>query len=144
METATPPANGRTRKAGGLHHANQVAAFDLDERQAAFAVRVMNCVSRAFDAIGASAETQEIIFWNLYVTRNLKRNEITDKPAEFIDGLRAIYGEAGELVFEYMMTKEIKSEFKLAAELDNKPVNARNLADLLSLIKYSALEPKSD
>jgi len=121
-----------------------VAASDYSERQAAFAARIMNCVSRAFDAIGASSATQEIVFWNLYVTRNLGRNEIIDKPTEFIEGLKNIYGEAGVVVFEYTMTKEIKSEFGLTAAFDKEPIKARDLADLLHLVAYVALESQGN
>jgi len=144
METVRPVAKERARNTGGLYHANQVAAFDYSERQAAFAARIMKCVGRAFDALGASSATQEIIFWNLYVTRNLERDEIMDRPAEFIEGLKAIYGEAGEVVFEYMMTKEIKGEFGLTSAFDKEPIKARNLADLLHLVAYAALESQGN
>src|SRR5579864_290004 len=111
----------REGNTGRLYHADLVAALDYSERQAAFAARIMNCVTRAFDAMGASSATQEVVFWNLQVTRNLGRNEIIDKPSEFIEGLKAIYGEAGVVVFEYQMTKEIKREFALTAAFDKEP-----------------------
>src|SRR5579864_7098047 len=94
-ETATSVVTEQEPKIGGLHHANQVAAFDYSERRLAFAVRVKDCVSRAFHAIGAGPQTQEMIYWNLYVTLNLGRDDILDKPIEFIEGVKAIYGEAG-------------------------------------------------
>lgn len=144
METVTPTMKERGSDAGGLFHANQVAAFDYSERQSALAARVMGCARRAFDAIGASSSTQEIIFWNLYVTRGFKRDELVDKPAEFIDGLKAIYGEAGEVVFEYMMTREIKREFGLTSAWDKEPVQARSLVDLLHTVAYAALESQCD
>ncbi len=144
METVTPIEKEQGHSAGGLYHANQVAAFDYSERQAAFAARIMNCMSRAFDAIGASSATQEIIFWNLHVTRNLGRNEIMDKPTEFIEGLKAIYGEAGVGVFEYMMTREIKREFGHTAAFEKEPAKARDLADMLHLVAYAALESQGN
>jgi len=100
----------------------------------------LKCVGRAFDAIGASSTTQDVIFWNLHVTRNLRRDAIVEKPLEFIEGLKAIYGEAGVVVFEYKMTKEIKEEFGLTAEFDKEPIKAKDLADLLRLVAYAALE----
>lgn len=96
-----------------LFRGNQKSAFDYAERRAALAARITACVSRAFYAIGASSATQEVIYWNLSVTKNVGRNEVADKPAEFIDGLRAIYGDAGCKVFEYMLGKEIRREFNL-------------------------------
>jgi hypothetical protein len=143
METVRP-VEKREGNIGGLYHANLVAALDYSERQAAFAARVMNCVTRAFDAIGASSATQEVVFWNLQVTRNLARNEIIDKPSEFIEGLKAIYGEAGVVVLEYEMTKEIKREFGLTAAFDKEPTKARNLPDLLHLVAYVALESQGN
>lgn len=139
-ETATEVAKEGRRRAGGLHHANQVAAFDYSERQAAFVARILNCISRAFHAIGASSQTLEVIYWNLYVTRNLGRDDIVNKPAEFIEGVKAIYGEAGTAVFEYMMEKEIKREFGITAAFDKEPIKARSASDLVSLIKYAVLE----
>jgi hypothetical protein len=144
MEVVRPVEKKRESDTGGLYHANVVVAFDYSERQAAFAVRIMNCVTRAFDAIGASSATQEVVFWNLHVTRNLGRNEIIDKPSEFIEGLKAIYGEAGVVVFEYEMTKEIKREFGLTAAFDKEPAKARNLPDLLHLVAYVALESQAN
>jgi hypothetical protein len=142
METVRPVEKRGSTAA--LYHADQAVSFDYSERQAAFAARIMDCVTRAFDAIGASHATQEVVFWNLQVTRNLGRNEIIDKPSEFIEGLKAIYGEAGVVVFEYEMTKEIKREFGLTAAFDKEPAKPRNLLDLLHLVAYVALESQGN
>jgi hypothetical protein len=142
--TATAAVDEQRPKAGGLYHANQVAAFDYSERQAAFAARIKGCVSRAFHAIGAGPQTQEIIFWNLYVTRNLERDDIKNKPDEFIEGVKSIYGEAGIKVFEYMLTREIKREFGITAEFDKEPIQDRGASDLISLIAYAALDSQDN
>lgn len=139
METVRPVGKGGSNTQG-LYRANPMAALDYSGRQATFAARIMKCVTRAFDAIGASSATQEVVFWNLLVTRNLRRDEIIDKPSEFIEGLKAIYGEAGVVVFEYEMTKEVKREFGLTAAFDKESIKARNLPDLLHLVAYAALE----
>lgn len=136
-ETATVAVNEQGPKAAGLYHANQVAAFGYSERQAAFAARIRECVSRAFRAIGAGPQTQEIIYWNLYVTCSLERDDIMNKPDEFLQGVKAIYGEAGIKVFEYMLTREIKKEFGITAEFDGKPIRGGNVSELLSLIAYA-------
>jgi hypothetical protein len=143
METVRPVEN-QGSNTEELYRATTAVPLDYSVRQAAFAARVMNCVTRAFDAIGASPATQEVVFWNLLVTRNLGRNEIIDKPSEFIEGLKAIYGEAGEVVFEYEMTKEIKREFGITASFDKEPIKARNLPDLLHLVAYAALESQGN
>ncbi len=143
-ETATAVLSGRDPKSGGLHHANQVAAFDHSERQAAFAIRIKNCISRAFHAIGAGHQTEEVIYWNLYITQNLGRDEIVNKPAEFIEGVKVIYGEAGVRVFEYMLTREIKNEFGITAEFDKESIQEKSASDLMSLIAYAALESQDN
>jgi hypothetical protein len=129
METVTRIA-GEQR---GLY-SNQLAAFDYSERQSAFAARIMNCISRAFDAIGAGSQTQELVYWNLHITKNIKRNEIVDKPSEFIEGLQTIYGEAGVVVFQSMITREIRREFRLTSALDQERTKGKNLADLLQFL----------
>ena len=130
METVTPVAN----EENGLYHSNQIAAFDYSERQAAYVARIMDCLSRAFYAIGASSHTQEVVFWNLFVTKNIGRNEIIRKPAEFIEGLQAIYGEAGMVVFGSMMRREIKREFSPTPALDEEHLQGKSLTDLLQLL----------
>ena len=140
MEAVTPIA----KEQQGLYHANQVAAFDQSERRDAIAARIMDCVSRAFHAIGAGSQTQETVFWNLYMTKNVGRNEIMDKPAEFIEGLQAIYGEAGTVVFEYMFRREIKREFGVTDAFDNEAIKERSTSDLLHLIAYVALESQGN
>src|SRR5271170_2727716 len=119
-ETATVAANEQRPETAGLYHSNQVAAFDYSERQAVFAARIKDCISRSFHAIGAGSQTQEIIYWNLYVTRNFERDDIVNKPNEFLEGVKAIYGEAGIKVFEYILTREIKAEFGITAEFDGE------------------------
>jgi hypothetical protein len=143
-ETATVATDEQKPKTAGLHHANQVAAFEYSERQAAFATRIRNCVSRAFHAIGAGSQTQEIIYWNLYVTRSLERDDIMNKPNEFLEGVKAIYGEAGIKVFEYMLTREIKAEFAITAEFDGEPIRDREVSDLLNLIAYAVSDSQDN
>jgi hypothetical protein len=140
LEAATPISNADGGKTNGLYHSNQVAAFDISERQAAFAARFMNCINRAFYAVGASPSTLETVFWKLSETRNLARNEIVDKPMEFIEGLETIYGEAGVVVFQYMLSREIKREFHLSAASEKEVAAATDLPGLLHLLAYVTLE----
>jgi hypothetical protein len=101
-------------------------------------------VSRAFHAIGSSSETQEIIYWNLLMTMNVRRGEILEKPEQFIEGVRAIYGEAGTVVFEHLLRREIGREFELTSALELEAINQRSTSDLLHLIAHAALESKGD
>jgi len=138
-ETVTEALTERGPSAGGLYHANQVAAFDYSERQATLAARIMNCITRAFYAIGMGSQTQEVIFWNLYVTQNIGRDEIMDKPTQFIEGVKAIFGEAGTVVFEHMLIREIKLELGVPADFDMERDNERRASDLLSSIVHAEL-----
>src|SRR6267378_6358278 len=99
----------------GLYHSNLVAAFDSSLRRDVLVSRFGDCVGRAFHAMGSSSEAQRVIYWNLLVNTNIRQNEIFDKPGEFIEGLKAIYGEAGTPVFQYMLRREIVREFDLVA-----------------------------
>jgi len=124
----------------GLYHSNLVAVFDLSERRDAFAARVANCVSRAFYAIGSSSETQEIVYWNLLMTRNIRKDEIIDNPEEFLEGLEPIYGDAGLFVFEHMLRRELGREFDITEALDLEAIKEATTADLLHLIAAAELE----
>ena len=134
----------KTNQGRGLHHPDLRAVSDLSERRDALATRVEDCVSRAFHAIGSSSETQEIIYWNLLMTKNVRRGEILEKPEEFIEGVRAIYGEAGTVVFEHLLRREIGREFELTSALELEAINKRSTPDLLHLIAHAALESKDD
>ena len=135
-EMATPAA----KEQKGLYHSNLVAIFDLSERREAFVARFANCVSRAFYAIGSSSETQEIVYWNLLITKDVRKSEIIDKPEEFFDGLQTIYGDAGVSVFEHMLRREIGREFDLAAALELEAIKQGSTADLVHLIASAELE----
>jgi hypothetical protein len=136
MEMAT---SSEKRKLG-LYQSNSVAAFEHSEQRDAMAARITDCVVRAFHAIGASSQTQEIVFWNLFMIKNVGRNEVMDKPAEFIEGLRGIYGEAGTVVFESMLKREIRREFDLTAAFDNEDTKEGSSSDLIRLIRIVASE----
>jgi hypothetical protein len=124
----------------GLYHSNLVAVFDLSERREAFVERFASCVSRAFYAIGSSSETQEIVYWNLLITKNIRKSEIVDKPEEFFQGLQSIYGDAGVSVFDYMLRREIGREFDIAAALELEAIKEGSTAELVHLIASAELE----
>jgi hypothetical protein len=123
----------------GLYHSNLVAAFDSSERREALVRRFSNCVSRAFVAMSSSSEAQQSVYWNLLVNAGIRQDEIFDKPVEFIEGLRGIYGHAGTSVFEYMLTREIAHEFDLAAAVGKEILEDRTVAELVRLITHLAL-----
>jgi hypothetical protein len=138
MESATLARNEDGRVTGSLFHSNQIAAFHYSEAREVFASRVTKCISRAFEAIGASTATQQVIFWNLSVTHNLGQAEVASKPTQFIEGLRAIYGEAAMVVYEYKLMKEIRKEFGLTED-EMKFVEGHGLADVLQIIEPRAV-----
>lgn len=136
--TTTALADEQKTKNSDTHREAQIAALDY-ERRSAIAVRMMECVSQAFHAIGAGAQTQELIYWNLSMTGNLGRDDVLDKPAEFIEGVKAIYGEAGIKVFEYMLIRELKKEFGVTDEFEKESAQEKNtVPELLRLIASTA------
>jgi hypothetical protein len=136
IETTTPIA----KEQKGLYHSNLVAVFDLSQRRETFVARVADCVSRAFYAIGSSSETQEIVYWNLLTTRDIRKSEIIDNPEEFFEGLEAIYGDAGVSVFGYMLRRELGREFDITAALELEVIKEASTPDLLHLIAAAELE----
>ena len=143
METATSFWNEEGRRASPLYHSNQVAAFDSSEVRATFASRVAECACRALDAIGTSTAQQQVIFWNLYMTVNVGRNEIADKPERFIEGLTAIYGEAVMVVYEYKLLNEMRKEFGLT-DADMKAIQGRGIAGALLHIEKKETHRKPE
>lgn len=79
------------------------------ERRSVFGSRMIECVSRAFRALGTSSVMEDFIYWKL----SLGLNEIVDKPKKFMEGLKGIYGDAGAAVYEYKLVKEVQREFNL-------------------------------
>lgn len=138
VSSSTVASNGDGHVTGSLFHSNQVAAFQHLEASEAFASRVAKCVTRAFEAIGASAATQQIIFWKLSETNNLGEGEVASKPAQFIEGLHAIYGDAAMVVYQYKLMKEIKKEFGLTED-EMKFIEGHSLADVLQIIEPRAV-----
>jgi hypothetical protein len=82
-----------------------------EETQSTLVSRVLESVSRAFDSIQPALAS--VTLWNMMVTQRLGFTDITDRPAQFIEGLRAIYAEPRARVIEANLVKEIQSEFGL-------------------------------
>jgi hypothetical protein len=102
--------------------------------------RVFECVTRAFYSIGTGLATQDIIFWNLAVSKHVGRADIVDKPTEFVEGLRDIYGEAWVVVFGYKLVREIKQEFGLTGPTDEGTQDKR-IFDFLRRIEDARRDP---
>lgn len=116
---------------GALFRSNQIAAFENAGNHVTFSTKVRDCVVRAFYAIGSSASMQQVIIWNLSINSKVGLDEVADKPTEFMEGMRTIFGEAGADVFEYMLLKEIKREFGVSAFPTE---NGRSLAGALQIL----------
>jgi hypothetical protein len=108
----------------------------LPERKA-FASRVTKCVCDAFEAIGVSSATQQIVFWNLSVTSHVDKGDIARRPTQFIEGLRAIFGEAAVVVYEYKLKVELAKEFGFTED-EKREVEGGGFADALSVAKAKA------
>jgi hypothetical protein len=85
------------------------ADASYNQRRAAFAEGICNCVDRAFRAIGSGSAMTDYIYWSL----SLSFDEIVDRPEKFMAALTALFGEAGAAVYEYKLVGEIQKEFGL-------------------------------
>ncbi len=70
--------------------------------------RVLKCVDNALRCLGETAK--RIIYWYLENEQGLKKEEIPDKPEEFITGLEKIYG-SGARIIERLIVSEMVDEF---------------------------------
>ncbi len=137
--TVAESATGAQTAAGGqfpgaLFRSNQIASFEYAEQRETFATKVRDCVLRAFQAIGTSLSMQDVIIWNLSVTKKVGLDEVADKPGEFIEGMHAIFGETGADVFEHMLIREIKREFGLAD--DKRLAELKGLPEVLQFVGF--------
>jgi hypothetical protein len=87
------------------------AALDYDKRRGSLDERILACVGRALESIGGPGT--QIVFWNLSVTQNLRRNDVVDRPLQFIEGLREILGEKVARTLEVAIIEEVRAEFGL-------------------------------
>ncbi len=70
--------------------------------------RVLRCVDNALHCLGETVK--RIVYWYLENEHGLKKEEIPDKPEEFIMGLEKIYG-SGARVIERLIVSEMVDEF---------------------------------
>ena len=115
----------------GFLHLDLLSEIQRIQAKDPLAARVARCVSAAFDAMGISPVSRQLILWNLLVARKLGLEEIVDRPADFIEGMRALWGGAAASVFEHKLMKEIKREFSLEANLRKGTVTFRTVPELL-------------
>ena len=87
--------------------------------QSALVGRVVESVFRAFDSI--SPAIASVTLWNMMVTQRLGFVDIADRPAQFIEGIRAIHGEPQARLIEARLVKEIQSEFGLTEKSQSLP-----------------------
>jgi len=70
--------------------------------------RVLKCVDNGLRCLGETVK--RVLYWYLENEQGLKREEIPDKPGEFITGLEKIYGP-GARVIERLIVSEMADEF---------------------------------
>lgn len=110
---------------------SMTAEIQRIEVQDALAARVAKCVSAAFDAMGISPASQQLILWNVSAAKKLRLEEVVDRPADFVDGLRTLWGGAAASVFEHKLMKEVKREFDLESRLNKVALTLQTLPELL-------------
>ncbi|MEM3646739.1 MAG: hypothetical protein QW334_01145 [Thermofilum sp.] len=74
--------------------------------------RVLKCVDNGLRYLGETVK--RIIYWYLENECGLKKEEIPEKPGEFIMGLEKIYGSGAEVI-ERFIVSEMVDEFGVEA-----------------------------
>ncbi|MEM3646714.1 MAG: hypothetical protein QW334_01020 [Thermofilum sp.] len=75
--------------------------------------RVLACVDKGLSHLGETIK--HVVYWYLENECGLKKEEIPEKPEEFITGLEKMYGP-GARVIEMNILSEMRSEFGINSE----------------------------
>ncbi len=75
--------------------------------------KLLRCIDEGLNSLGSTIK--QVIYWYLENEFGVKKNEILDKPEEFIRALKLIYG-CGVVVFENMIVRKIREEFNVRSE----------------------------
>ncbi|MBO3840999.1 MAG: DUF3227 domain-containing protein [Candidatus Brockarchaeota archaeon] len=75
--------------------------------------RVLKCVDKGLSRLGGTVK--HVVYWYIENEYGLKREEIPEKPEEFVKGLEKMYGP-GARVIELNILKEFSEEFGVACE----------------------------
>jgi|YelNatPaOPRAMG01_1025707.scaffolds.fasta_scaffold526775_1 hypothetical protein len=75
--------------------------------------RVLACVDKGLSRLGETIKN--VIYWYIENEYGLKREEIPEKPEEFLKGLEKMYGP-GARVIERNILNEMSEEFGIASE----------------------------
>lgn len=74
---------------------------------------VLACVDKGLSQLGEAIK--HVVYWYLENECGLKKEEIPDKPEEFITGLERMYGP-GAKVIEKNILREMKSELAINSD----------------------------
>ncbi|MBO3754052.1 MAG: hypothetical protein FGF53_04140 [Candidatus Brockarchaeota archaeon] len=75
--------------------------------------RVLTCVDKGLSRLGGTVK--HVVYWYIENEYGLKREEIPEKPEEFVKGLEKMYGP-GAQVIERNILKEMSEEFGVTSE----------------------------
>jgi hypothetical protein len=73
--------------------------------------KVLEFVDRGLDHFGPT--TKQVVYWNLWIRYNLKKNEIPIRPEKFVELIREIFGDGSHsieqvIIQEMAMSQELK------------------------------------
>jgi len=77
---------------------------------------VIECVDRAMDVLGQ--ESKKVLYYHLEKGFGVRRSDIVDRPQEFVNALRSIFG-TGAYVLEKAIVKEIQMASDVFIESDD-------------------------
>lgn len=87
---------------------------------------ILQCFNDGLDSIGSVS--RRIVYMHLLQVRKLREEEIPDKPKEFLEVLKELFGQ-GAGILEKTIVRELKQAFNVTL--------GDNLIEVLDLVKQS-------
>jgi bifunctional DNA-binding transcriptional regulator/antitoxin component of YhaV-PrlF toxin-antitoxin module len=75
--------------------------------------KIQNCVEKGFEFLDESAKIS--VFWHLENDFGITKDSIIEKPDEFVNALRGIFGD-GSIILEKKISKEICNTFAISMQ----------------------------
>jgi len=86
--------------------------------------RILRSASSALDSVSLTFASDTI--WNMSMTQGIGVTDIADRPARFIEGMRAIYDDERVRAVETKIVKAIQLEFGLSQTSQSLPEVVRS------------------
>jgi len=89
---------------------------------------ILECIDRGLDTFGVNMK--QVVYYRIQTVNHLNREEIVQKPLEFVNSLADMFGSVAVKIIEKSIVREIAQQFKLDKE---------HSLDLVTAIKEARL-----